>query len=210
MTPVRTSTPAALLAAVLAVAGCEQGAGTAARSPLVRQTGLPGHVTAGGPTGGDVIARAASAAAKDMTAASREAGTPGIPQGAGGNTGGTRLGGTTGPSALANTGEQTATQRTPGQPAPAHAADAGRGAAPAPPRGASAPAAAAAPTAPPAPASATPSAAQVAADQARALDERMTLVAQRWQRMAAVQGWRAGAAGAPAPQPAPAASAGRR
>lgn len=55
-----------------------------------RQTNFPGQVTAGGGTSGEVLAR--NGALKNNPDPS---GTPGIPQGAGGNTGGAAMGGTT-------------------------------------------------------------------------------------------------------------------
>lgn len=163
---------ATLCLGIAALAGCGRGSGEPPAGSALRQTELPGQVTAGGATSGTVIAsaaRTASAPAKDMAAASREAGTPGIPEGSGGNTSGARLGGSTGSSALANTGEQTAAQRTPGEGAPAHAADAPRAAA-----AASAPASA----------PAALSAASAAAEQKRLLDERIVQVARRWQQRA--------------------------
>src|SRR5690554_2877580 len=57
----------------------------------VMQTNAPGHVSAGGATSGEVVAR--SEQAKGGGKDSPE-GTPGIPQGSGGNTGGTAMGGT--------------------------------------------------------------------------------------------------------------------
>ncbi|HEY8359959.1 MAG TPA: hypothetical protein VIL30_21080 [Ramlibacter sp.] len=57
----------------------------------VRQTALPGHVRAGGRTSGQVMAAAAAGKPADRG----PAGTPGIPGGSEGNTGGTALGGTT-------------------------------------------------------------------------------------------------------------------
>lgn len=156
------------LVAAAVLGGCGRGSGDPPAGSALRQTELPGQMTAGGQTSGTVIATAARTPPKDMGTASREAGTPGIPEGSGGNTSGARLGGTTGPSALSNSGEQTAAQRTPGQGAPAHAADAPRAAA------ASAPAAV----------SAASAAAAAAAEQKRLLDERMTQVARRWQQRA--------------------------
>jgi hypothetical protein len=57
----------------------------------IRQTRLPGEVTAGGRTSGEVMA-ATTPAARPQPG---PAGTPGIPRGAEGNTGGTAMGGTT-------------------------------------------------------------------------------------------------------------------
>lgn len=161
----------AVVAAVAVLAGCGRGASEPPAGSALRQTELPGQITAGGHTSGTVIASTPRTPVKDMGTASREGGTPGIPQGAGGNTSGTKMGGTTGESALSNSGEQTAAQRTPGEGAPAHAADASRGAS--------------APTAPAAPAAVSAaSAAAAAAEQKRLLDERITMVARRWQQRA--------------------------
>lgn len=76
--------PAVLLAALLA-AGCDRGPKT---EDGVVQTKFPGQVSAGGGTSGEVMAQAGG----KQTAP--PAGTPGIPQGAGGNVGGAALGGT--------------------------------------------------------------------------------------------------------------------
>jgi colicin import membrane protein len=87
MTAAASPWPAALLALLLA--GCD---GRQDEPPVVegvRQTGLPGHVRAGGRTSGEVMA-ARPAAATDRG----PAGTPGIPLGAGGTTSGAALGGT--------------------------------------------------------------------------------------------------------------------
>lgn len=146
--------------------------GPARTGPQATATRVPGHVAAGGGTSGTVMA-AASAAARDMGPAAREAGTPGIPQGAGGNTAGAQMGGTVKDSALGNSGEQTAGQRTPGNGAPAHAG----AQASAPPAAASA-----------ASASAPMSPASAAELQKRLLDERMTLVAERWKQRATATG----------------------
>jgi hypothetical protein len=75
-----------LLLASLLAAGC--GPRGPAVEDGVQQTKFPGMVSAGGGTSGEVIARASS----KQTAP--PAGTPGIPQGAEGNTGGTAPGGT--------------------------------------------------------------------------------------------------------------------
>lgn len=85
MNPVRAG--AALLAALLLLAGCDRGPKV---EDGVVQTKFPGMVSAGGGTSGEVIAQAGG------KATAPPAGTPGIPQGAEGNTGGTRLGGTSG------------------------------------------------------------------------------------------------------------------
>lgn len=88
--------PALLLAALLG-AGCDRGPKV---EDGVIQTKFPGQVSAGGGTSGEVIAQAGG---NKQTAA--PAGTPGIPQGAGGNTGGTRMGGTSGESSGLPAGE---------------------------------------------------------------------------------------------------------
>jgi hypothetical protein len=77
---------AALALVALLAAGC--GPHEPERENGVQQTQFPGQVSAGGGTSGEVIARAGG------KSASGPAGTPGIPQGAEGNTGGTAPGGT--------------------------------------------------------------------------------------------------------------------
>ena len=80
---------ALVLAACLLAAGCgPRGPG---KEDGVLQTKFPGQVSAGGGTSGEVIAQAGGS---KQTAP--PAGTPGIPQGAEGNVGGTRMGGTSG------------------------------------------------------------------------------------------------------------------
>lgn len=76
--------PAVLLAALLG-AGCDRGPKV---EDGVIQTKFPGQVSAGGGTSGEVIAQTSG---EKQTAP--PAGTPGIPQGSGGNTGGAALGG---------------------------------------------------------------------------------------------------------------------
>lgn len=98
----------------LALAGCgDRGAGTAGEA--VRQTQLPGHVTAGGRTSGEVMA----ASAAPEAGARMPAGTPGIPLGAGGNVGGTAPGGVVGDAAQAAAAARSAPASA---PAPAAAA----------------------------------------------------------------------------------------
>ena len=94
MNPMRSDDPASVakpyrctgvivLTALLALAACSNdkpAAGTSA------QTGFPGQVTAGGATSGEVMSRTANSVAP------MPAGTPGIPQGSGGNPGGAALG----------------------------------------------------------------------------------------------------------------------
>jgi hypothetical protein len=150
----------------LALGACQPGADPAAGTGA-QQTAFPGQVTAGGNTSGAVMNRT-----QDMAGAARQSGTPGIPQGAGGNTGGAARGGTTEDSALRNSGEQAPAQRGANPGAPAHQ---GAGAT------AAAPAASAAPPA--------DAASQEAARQKQALDVAMARVSERWRARAAVQGW---------------------
>jgi hypothetical protein len=75
-----------LFGAALVIAGCSNGDGKVG----LQQTGLAGHLTAGGSSSGEVIKHA-----KEVTRSTAPAGTPGIPQGAGGTTSGAALGGTT-------------------------------------------------------------------------------------------------------------------
>ncbi|MGV3653152.1 MAG: hypothetical protein ACO1N5_02935 [Noviherbaspirillum sp.] len=87
------------LAALLA--GCQDRQQSAAADG-VAATKFPGAITAGGGTSGEVMARA-----KAGDEESNVSGTPGIPAGAGGNTGGVATGGTTqqsgnGPGAAGN------------------------------------------------------------------------------------------------------------
>jgi hypothetical protein len=167
------------LVGALALAACQR----AADEP--QPTRFPGQISAGGGTSGSVMA-----AAKPMDKAMREAGTPGIPQGAGGNTAGAKLGGSTGSGALANSGEQTAAQRVPGTGAPAHDGAAASAPQTAAATAAAGGAAASAPAAAAAPASAASvPAAEAAARQKQLLDESMTRVAQHWRERAAQQGW---------------------
>jgi hypothetical protein len=142
----------ALAACLVLLAGC--GDRGAVRDG-VAQTRLPGHVTAGGGTSGQVIARTGAAAG------TQPAGTPGIPQGAGGNPGGTALGGTTVAQAQAGPGGAThpGGDRLGGPPAPAAAAPGGG------------------------------AALSLAQEQALALSASMDAVAARWRARAATQGW---------------------
>jgi hypothetical protein len=110
----------------VALAGCGE-RGDSVRDG-VRQTRLPGMVSAGGHTSGEVMAAALS----PSTASQRgPAGTPGIPRGAEGNTGGTAMGGTTASAPSAGAEAPTG---------PASAAGAAASAALAPASAASAPA----------------------------------------------------------------------
>lgn len=110
----------ACLAALLLLAGC----GPQSAREGVLQTKLPGHVTAGGLSSGEVMARAGRGSVEPGPA-----GTPGIPQGAGGNTSGAALGGTTpaappGTSAAANAAAMPASAAQAAASAPAGAASA--------------------------------------------------------------------------------------
>ncbi len=73
------------LACALLLSACSD---QRAQSSAVRQTGFPGQVSAGGTSSGEVMSRAPN------TVAQMPAGTPGIPQGSGGTTGGAALGAT--------------------------------------------------------------------------------------------------------------------
>jgi hypothetical protein len=72
-----------------AIAGCGERSEAASAADRVAQTRFPGQVTAGGGTSGEVIARAGGA-----KSGAYPGGTPGIPMGSGGNTGGPATGGT--------------------------------------------------------------------------------------------------------------------
>jgi hypothetical protein len=69
-----------LLLVLLALAGCQRDSGAHSSARDILQTRFPGETTAGGGTSGEVMARADTA--------KTQGGTPGIPKGAGGNTGG--------------------------------------------------------------------------------------------------------------------------
>jgi len=146
---------AALAFAVLST-GCGDGGSSGAHG--VAQTQLPGQFTAGGGTSGQVIARTGAATA------TQPAGTPGIPQGAGGNPGGTAMGGSTVAQAQSAPGGAT-------HPAGDGLGAAGRNAAPGPS----------------APAALQPT--DQATQQARALAASMDAVAARWRSRASAQGW---------------------
>ena len=93
------------LMAALALAACD--GGQAGNDVQVRQTKFPGQVSAGGGTSGEVLARSSQVQNNPMPA-----GTPGIPQGSGGNPGGAALGGTVqGSSELGGSGDKTAAQQ---------------------------------------------------------------------------------------------------
>lgn len=93
-----------------ALSACHQPTPTEPESSAVSvlETGFPGQVTAGGHTSGEVMA-----AAGEFQQQGNDQGTPGIPQGSGGNTGGAELGHTQqGDSSLAGDGQKTAAQST--------------------------------------------------------------------------------------------------
>ncbi|WP_066331515.1 hypothetical protein [Azohydromonas lata] len=92
----RAGVALALSAALLAAACGPRGPG---KEDGVVQTKFPGMVSAGGGTSGEVIARTAGG-----QQAAPPAGTPGIPQGAEGNTGGTAPGGTVAKTEAGNSG----------------------------------------------------------------------------------------------------------
>jgi hypothetical protein len=82
------------LAAVLLAAGCTEQHGI---SPgTVAQTKFPGQLAAGGAGSGEIMQRT-----KQSSSSSMPSGTPGIPEGAGGNTSGPGMGGTTPGAAVA-------------------------------------------------------------------------------------------------------------
>lgn len=97
----------AALSVVLALAGgCNRGGSADNQS---KQTRFPGQVSAGGGTSGEVMARNSSDPKNPMA----PSGTPGIPQGSGGNTGGAAMGGTSGATGGSTGGQPAA----PSQPA---------------------------------------------------------------------------------------------
>ncbi|MDB5931530.1 MAG: hypothetical protein JWR60_3237 [Polaromonas sp.] len=85
--PIHPSCQGLLL--VLACLGTGCGNQGEERQSGVQQTGFPGQFTAGGSSSGEVLSRASQA-----TRSTAPAGTPGIPQGSGGNTSGAAMGGT--------------------------------------------------------------------------------------------------------------------
>lgn len=76
------------------ITGCAGRHDASSSDPSVRQTHFPGEVTAGGGTSGEVMEHS-----KEIASSGAPSGTPGIPEGSGGNTGGAALGGTTSPAA---------------------------------------------------------------------------------------------------------------
>lgn len=168
----------------------------------VETTGFPGQFSAGGGTSGEVIARTGEE--RTVEGAS---GTPGIPEGSGGNTSGAALGGTTSGSTLAGGGtapaaaDGTASAPSAGTTPPA---DAGASAPSASPASSAPSAGAAAPSPPSAGTAASASAPQSEADRkaaeaARAEREKQQLaaamdrIAERWQQQAAGAGRKAAA-----------------
>src|SRR5690606_33980417 len=109
--PIAARAIAALSIAALsiaALAACHQPTPTEpeASAAQVMETGFPGQVTAGGGTSGEVMA-----AAGEFQQQGNDQGTPGIPQGSGGNTGGAELGqAQDGKSSLADAGQKTESQ----------------------------------------------------------------------------------------------------
>ena len=102
--------PRALIAcALLSLAACSGGDRRGeAEAP---RSGAPGHVSAGGATSGEVIAQAKVSGA---SASNGPAGTPGIPQGSGGTTGGPNMGGATGAQAASDRPGQGSSDTRPG------------------------------------------------------------------------------------------------
>jgi len=100
---------AAIACAVLAACSPPERGGASRDAAAIAKTEFPGQLTAGGGTSGEVMARAQTSGANPS-----EAGTPGIPQGAEGNVGGTAPGGTTGSSSIAGSGKQSASQSAKG------------------------------------------------------------------------------------------------
>lgn len=96
------------MAALIACSPSPRGA-TSTPSPIA-QTQFPGGITAGGGTSGDVLARTQGKGANPT-----ESGTPGIPQGAEGNVGGTEKGGQTGSSSIGGSGAKSSSQSAKGE-----------------------------------------------------------------------------------------------
>jgi hypothetical protein len=82
--------------AVCAVLGLAACSGDRQAESAAQRSGVPGHVSAGGATSGEVIAQAEG---QGTGGSAGPEGTPGIPQGAGGTTGGPNMGGSTGAQA---------------------------------------------------------------------------------------------------------------
>ncbi|MFC5511885.1 hypothetical protein ACFPOU_12220 [Massilia jejuensis] len=99
-----------VIAACIGLAGCDRGQSDPKDGVI--QTKFPGQVTAGGMTGGQIMARSS----KPETNAAYSGGTPGLAGGSGGNTAGAAMGGT-----VAETGQGPST----GVTAPASGAQPG-------------------------------------------------------------------------------------
>lgn len=176
---------AAIAAAVAAgIAGCDNTDGSASAGSGVRETGFPGQVSAGGGASGEVMARAGR-----VPDTRDPSGTPGIPQGSGGNTGGAAMGGTSGAASAQEgvRGQSPASDvsGTPGIPE-------GAGGTPSGAAMGGTTGGAAATQAPPQQQSAA-ARKQLAAEQAekekQELAGAMDKVAKRWRRGAAENGW---------------------
>jgi hypothetical protein len=100
----------AIAGAALVAACSPQERGATSAPAAIAQTHFPGGFTAGGGTSGDVMARTQAKGANPT-----EAGTPGIPQGAEGNVGGTEKGGQAGPSSIGGSGEKSSAQSAKGE-----------------------------------------------------------------------------------------------
>lgn len=85
---------------LFAAVGCSERTDLEAAREEVTQTKFPGMVTSGGNTSGEVLARAKSS---EVSSSGEASGTPGIPEGSGGNTSGAALGGTTGGASATKT-----------------------------------------------------------------------------------------------------------
>jgi len=79
--------------------------------PAAAHSGVPGHVTAGGATSGEIIARSKGSEAQGSDGPQ---GTPGIPQGSGGTTGGPNMGGVTGAQAASDNPPRSNSESRPG------------------------------------------------------------------------------------------------
>jgi len=177
------------LAALLLAAGCTEQHGIAPGT--VAQTRFPGQLAAGGMGSGEVMQKT-----KQATTSSMPAGTPGIPEGACGNTSGAGMGGTTPNAAVAHEapkGKMQGEVPVTGDPARASAANAPPTRPPGESAGATTPAAgsAAAPAAG-APAAAQDEAARKAAAAKKEKEElaaSMDEVTRRWRADAAKNNW---------------------
>jgi len=93
------STLASVLVSVGTLAAVLTSVGTLAAAAGPAQTHFPGQVSAAGGTSGDVMARSG-----ELRNVADEGGTPGIPKGAEGNTGGTQVGASVKQSEIGATG----------------------------------------------------------------------------------------------------------